>query len=110
MALLFKESAFAFVLLLVGIEAADGWRRASAGGTSDSSIWERAARLAPVLGVAALYLAIRSSAGAMSPGLGDGSYQFAIGPNVVRNLILFGAAATSAAPTTAVALWAQTGQ
>jgi hypothetical protein len=110
MALLFKESAFAFVLLLVGLEAADGWRRASAEGTSDSSIGERAARLAPVLGVAALYLAIRSSAGAMSPGLGDGPYQFAIGPNVARNLILFGAAATSVVPTTAVALWAQTGQ
>jgi hypothetical protein len=105
-ALLFKESAFAFAPLLVLVDVAT----APSGWGTQASLTGRAKRLAPVLALAAGYLLLRSAAGAMSPGFGSGPYQLALGGNVIRNAVLFGAAATSVIPTPQVAEWAQTGQ
>jgi hypothetical protein len=107
--LLFKETGFAFVLLLVLMEIGSRFSVFQRGSKPRASVAELGWRLVPVLLIGGVYLIIRSHAGAVRPGFGTGDYQLSVGFNVVRNAFLFGAAATSVVSTPRMALWVQNG-
>jgi hypothetical protein len=107
-ALFFKETGFAFVLLLLLV---DGGAACSLFGDRSElkslSLWKRSLLVVLLAGV---YLLVRAAAGSMGLEGGSGSYQLYIGGNLLRNAVLFGGAVTSPISTTSVAQWVQTAQ
>ncbi len=107
-ALLFKETGFAFVVLLLLVDgAAAGILFGGRSASGSASLWTRSLSVALLAGA---YLLVRAAAGSMGPGFGTEAYQLHIGMNLFRNAALFGAAATSPVSTASVAQWAQTAQ
>ncbi len=104
---LWKETGVAFMIPMLCIEGGMAMQKGRRGGFR--SAYGAMGRGGLVLAVGAVYATGRAWAGAMSPGFGPDPYQYHIGMNLIRNVVLFGGAAASMVPTTALARWGQTG-